>query len=178
MVTFIVPRQLFEYGDTFRFSTATIEARGARLKRLVRTVVCWRPISCASRTFSWKDRAGKIRKRVDKYNSSPMEQLLKFVCAQEESWSSDDAFARPEKLRLQQLGCATRIKLEPISERASVTSTFEAAVEDRKRKRGGGRGGDSLISTPHWTAVSSGRRMMWHAHGRASHVIGRQYESS
>eukprot|EP00965_Chrysotila_dentata_P117565 3884497-Pleurochrysis_carterae.AAC.1 len=33
MIVFIVPRQMFKHGDTWRLSTMPIESRGARLKR-------------------------------------------------------------------------------------------------------------------------------------------------
>ena len=38
----VVPQQIAAHGNTWRFSTAPIESRGARLKRLGRRVVSWR----------------------------------------------------------------------------------------------------------------------------------------
>ena len=35
-VLWVVPRQLFRYGDTWRYSATAIESRGARLKRFGR----------------------------------------------------------------------------------------------------------------------------------------------
>eukprot|EP00965_Chrysotila_dentata_P245043 6206328-Pleurochrysis_carterae.AAC.1 len=41
LLVYVVPQQLFKYGNTWCFSTAAIESRGARLKRIGRRNVCW-----------------------------------------------------------------------------------------------------------------------------------------
>ena len=42
MICFVVPQQIFKYGNTWMYSTAAIESRGSRIKRLGRSTVCWR----------------------------------------------------------------------------------------------------------------------------------------
>ena len=54
------------------------------------------------KTHTFRKRDGTVGKRTSVYNSSPMEQLLKLVCLQEDSWHSSGKFVRPENLRLQQ----------------------------------------------------------------------------
>eukprot|EP00965_Chrysotila_dentata_P001822 60082-Pleurochrysis_carterae.AAC.1 len=43
----IIPQQIFEYGNLWRYSTAAIESRGAQLKKIGRRTVCWRPLDAA-----------------------------------------------------------------------------------------------------------------------------------
>ena len=69
---YIVPRQMYKYGNTWRFSTAPIESRGARLKRLGRKVVNWRA-RAANTVYNYVSRAdgagGSQVRRSQKYDS-------------------------------------------------------------------------------------------------------------
>ena len=42
-MVWIVPRMIYLHGDLWRFSTAAIESRNARLKRMGITCISWRP---------------------------------------------------------------------------------------------------------------------------------------
>ena len=103
MICFVVPQQIFRYGNTWRFSTAPIESRGSRFKRVGRTTICWRKACHGWTSYDYTDRkTGAKKQRVQGYSSSAVQQLLTKICAQEDSWHADDAFATPAKIRLQQ----------------------------------------------------------------------------
>ena len=109
----IVARQIALYGDLWRFSTACIESRGARLKRMGRTVICWRPFQDGKSVYVYIDhRTGREIHREQGYKSSPMEQMLSKMLAQEDAWHSDCVFVRPAKLRLQQHLRTRKLKCE------------------------------------------------------------------
>ena len=109
----IVPRMIYIYGDLWRFCTAAIESRGARLKRMGRTVICWRPYQEGKSVYHYIDhRTGQEVTREQSYKSSPMEQMLSKMLAQEVAWHSDSVFVRPAKLRLQQELRRRRLKCE------------------------------------------------------------------
>ena len=112
MIVFVVPRQISMYGNTWRFSTAAIESRGARLKRLGRRVVCWRRSIGATKYLYTDRRTGKTMERTQSYKSSAMLQLLTRVCGSEDSWHSNERFSRPEKLRLQAQLRSCRLKFD------------------------------------------------------------------
>eukprot|EP00965_Chrysotila_dentata_P154598 5108543-Pleurochrysis_carterae.AAC.1 len=46
-LVWIIPQQIMEFGNLWKFSTCAIESRGARLKRMGRRCICWRPLSKA-----------------------------------------------------------------------------------------------------------------------------------
>ena len=101
-LVWIVPRMIFLHGDLWRFCTAAMESRGARLKRMGRTVICWRPYQEGNSVYHYIDhRTGEEVTREQSYKSSPMEQMLSKMLAQEVAWHSDSVFVRPTKLRLQ-----------------------------------------------------------------------------
>eukprot|EP00965_Chrysotila_dentata_P024112 799111-Pleurochrysis_carterae.AAC.1 len=86
-IVFIVPQQLFEHGDTWAFSTCGIEARGARLKHMGRRVTNWRKLAQSPTVYEYVDRqTGKAVSRQQSYSSSPTEQMMLRICAQEASW--------------------------------------------------------------------------------------------
>ena len=60
LLVFVVPRQIFKYGNTWRFSTAPIESRGARLKRLGRAVTNWRSIARTACAYNYMDRRTRV----------------------------------------------------------------------------------------------------------------------
>ena len=125
LVLWVVPRQLFRYGDTWRFSTAAIESRGARLKRFGRNNASWRGRIKEKITYQFKKRSGAVASRTTSYNSSAMEQLLKLMCAQEDAWHTSGVFVRPEKLRLEQYARSKALKMEPIAVDAVTRPSFE-----------------------------------------------------
>ena len=94
-----------------------IESRGARLKRMGRTVISWRPYQDGVSVYRYIDhRTGEEVRREQSYKSSPMEQMLSKMLAQEEAWHSDSVFVRPAKIRLQQDLRRRRLKCEFESE--------------------------------------------------------------
>ena len=133
---YIVPRQLYKYGNTWRFSTAPIESRGARIKRIARRVVSWRARAVGTTAYDYIRRSDGVRvQRAQRYDSSPCHQMLQKVCMSEDFWHSSSTFSRPEHLRLQLHARATRIKLEPTSNESSdahqhMLSVLRAAVSD------------------------------------------------
>ena len=113
MLIWVVARQIAKYGDLWRFCTAAIESRGARLKRMGRTVICWRPWQEGNLVYHYIDhRTGAEVTREQSYKSSPMEQMLSKMSAVEDAWHSDCEFVRPAKLRLQQELRRRRLKCE------------------------------------------------------------------
>ena len=90
-----------------------IESRGARIKRLGRRLVNWRPLCTGFTVYRYIDRkTGEMKEQSRRYNSSPMHQLLQKLCGQEESWHSTASYSRPEKLRLQTALRTTLLKIE------------------------------------------------------------------
>ena len=131
MICFVVPQQIFKYGNVWRFSTAGIESRGSRLKRLGRTTVCWRKAVHGWTSYDYTVRStGAKRQRMQGYSSSAVQQLLVKVCAQEESWHSSDNFATPAKIRLQQQLRTCRLKCEmvEVTDRQSAGSILTGAA--------------------------------------------------
>ena len=120
-IVWIVPQQLFKYGNTWRFSTCAIESRGARLKRIARKVLCWRPISAAAVAYNYINRKTKERGHsAQTYKSSPMDQLMGRIAYMEESWTdATSVYARPEKMRLRQQLRSCKLKCE-IADEVSV----------------------------------------------------------
>ena len=130
---YIVPRQMWQYGNTWRYSTAPIESRGARLKRLGRTTVSWRVRAIGRRVYDYLDLKGNRVVRSQGYDSSASHQLLQKVCMSEDFWHANSSFTRPEHLRLQQHARATRIKLEPTAQESdegarSMMSMLRTAI--------------------------------------------------
>ena len=89
---------IYKYGDLWRFSTAAIESRGARLKRMGRTVISWRPYQAGKSVYHYIDhRTGQEVTREQSYKSSPMEQMLSKMLANEVSWHSDKCVCTPSQ---------------------------------------------------------------------------------
>lgn len=121
--TWIVWRQLFQLGNTWSFSTCTIESRGARIKRLGRRVVSWRPLSQGFTAYRYISRkTGELIEGKRTYNSSPTHQILQRLVLQEEGWHSKGKYNRPEHLRLQASLRTTLLKCE-IKEAAAAGET-------------------------------------------------------
>ena len=135
-LVWIVPRQIFELGNTWSFSTCAIESReqpqsvpvasaycaddlrlracagGARLKRLGRKVVSWRSLGAA--VYNYIDRrTGLAKRRSQRFSSSPALQMMERIAVGETQWrDTESVFARPENLRLQMQMRACKLKCE------------------------------------------------------------------
>ena len=119
LAVFVVPQQLADEGNTQRFSTAPIESRGARLKRLGRRVVSWRkylaPSALPGRLHVSRKTGAPVRV-AQRYQSSPMHQMLMRMSAAEDMWHSLSTFARPDKLRLKHQLRTRHLKCEMVPE--------------------------------------------------------------
>ena len=112
-MVWIVPRMIYLHGDLWRFSTAAVESRNARLKRMGITCISWRPYQDGKSVYHYIDyRTGKEVQCEQEYKSSPMEQMLSKILALQDAWHGDSIFMRPEKLRLQQDLRRRRLKCE------------------------------------------------------------------
>ena len=124
LVAWVVPRQMAARGDVWAFSTSPIEQRGARLKKIVRSVISWRPpcdgyIAAAGPVLKGGS-APKAWVGRRKYESCAMLQLLRACVAQEEGWaapaiheaSSSEPALSVSELRMQRTGRTTLIKNE------------------------------------------------------------------
>jgi hypothetical protein len=124
LTVWVVPRQMAIHGDLWAYCTAPVEQRGARLKRIIRTVVSWRPYH-----DGWVDVAGPANQgEVSKprvwisrrrYESCAMLQLLRSCVAQEERWAeaallgaSDASVMSVSERRMAQTGRTTLIKVD------------------------------------------------------------------
>eukprot|EP00965_Chrysotila_dentata_P131450 4345318-Pleurochrysis_carterae.AAC.3 len=113
LAVFVVAQQLYKHGNTWCYSTAAIESRGARLKRQGRSTVSWRPAVDGWTSYDYVDsRTGEHVKRQQRYSSSAVQQLMMQVCAAEDAWHKNEAFATPAKLRLQQQLRTRRLKCD------------------------------------------------------------------
>ena len=140
-LVWIVPCQIFELGDTWRYSTCAIESRklspcsplpmpptlehttltgararvlvgGARLKRIGRKVCSWRKLGAAVYNYIVR-RTGLAKRRSQGYCSSPCLQMMERICVAEVQWrDSSSVFARPEHLRLQMQMRSCKLKCE------------------------------------------------------------------
>eukprot|EP00965_Chrysotila_dentata_P193218 6175617-Pleurochrysis_carterae.AAC.2 len=113
-IVWIVPQQIFQYGDLWRFSTIMIESRGAKLKKIARATVSWRPLQASVTVCNYIDRkTGRAVRREQNYNSSAMEQMCNRILFMEgQTHDSESVFARPENLRLRQQLRSCKLKCE------------------------------------------------------------------
>jgi hypothetical protein len=128
LTAWVVPRQMAIHGDLWAYGTSPVEQRGARLKKLVRNVISWRPYCDGWTNAVGPCNLGEVsRPRVwiarRKFESCAMMQLLRACVAQEEMWA--EPILAPEQLserptlslsvserRMQQTGRTTLIKVE------------------------------------------------------------------
>ena len=120
LTVWVVPRQMALFGDLWAFGTSPVEQRGARLKRIIRTVVSWRPYHDGWTPIAGPANLGETsRPRVwikrRKYESCAMLQLLRSCVAQEEMWAapvvSEDSMSVSER-RMAHTGRTSLIKVE------------------------------------------------------------------
>ena len=134
-VVWIVWRQLFELGNTWSMSTCTIESRGARIKRLGRRVVNWRPLSQGFTAYRYICRkTGVLIEGKRSYNSSPVHQILQRLVLQEEGWHSTGKYNRPERVRLQASLRTTLLKCEMVDAAGKGDSVSMLDVMSAKAK--------------------------------------------
>ena len=130
LLCWVLPQQVAKYGNLWRFSTIAIESRGGRLKRIGSRVVGWRPYQEGTSVYEYIDyRTGKEVRREQSYRSSPMEQLLLKICAQERAWHATRAFVRPAKMRLQRELRRRRVKVEVTDDHAGEDGAESDCVD-------------------------------------------------
>lgn len=111
LTVWVVPRQVAIRGDLFAYSTAPIEQRGARMKKIVRNCVSWRGPVFVS------DSEDESKPKRRPYESCAMLQLLRSVVAQEQIWQSPHLAGggmSVSQRRLLATGRTTIIKKEPM----------------------------------------------------------------
>ena len=95
---------------------AVVEQRGARLKRFVRSIVCWRPYH-----DGWEPPAKPGAPRVwngkRRYESCAMMQLMRACCSNEEMWAegaivNDPSCLSRSERRMLQTGRTTLLKID------------------------------------------------------------------
>ena len=132
----IIPQQLYDYGNTWRFSTCGIESRGARLKRIGRKVVNWRPYAATRTEYNFKNRKTDEQGQTSQnYESSPMLQLMSRMAYTESTWEdASSVFVRPEKWRLRQQLRSCKLKCEladdvSVDEAASMVEALRSKAD-------------------------------------------------
>eukprot|EP00965_Chrysotila_dentata_P255729 6212319-Pleurochrysis_carterae.AAC.2 len=113
-LVWIVPQQIFDYGNLWKFSTVMIESRGAKLKKHALRTSCWRPLQATKTVYNYIDRhTGRAVRREQSYTSSAMQQMRERICFTEaNSHDTSSAFARPEQLRLKHEMRMCKLKCE------------------------------------------------------------------
>ena len=92
LTVWVVPRQMAKHGDLWAFGTSPVEQRGARLKKFVRNVVCWRPfhtgwVAPAGPSNADGSKPCSVFVARRKYESCAMMQILRMCVSQEEMWA-------------------------------------------------------------------------------------------
>ena len=82
LFVFVVPRQIERYGALWPFSTAALESRGARIKRIK---VSWRGY-CDQPKTRRSERQGRVSIFKQRYRSSPTLQILRMLSAAEDMY--------------------------------------------------------------------------------------------
>ena len=130
LVMWVLPVQMADVGDMWAFSTGPLEQRGARLKRIAREVVSWRPPDDGwVKDESKPDGQRFVARR--KYDSCAMLQLLRACVAQEEEWLGlrhDSANLSVSERRLVQRGRMRLLKEEPGKRLPSVKEEAEEII--------------------------------------------------
>ena len=120
LTVWVVGRQMAMHGDLWAYGTSPVEQRGARLKKIIRSVVSWRPyhdgwVTVAGPKESAAGSAPRAWIARRKYESCAMMQLLRSCVAQEEMWArsvlAQSALSVSER-RMAQTGRTTLIKVE------------------------------------------------------------------
>ena len=127
LLVWVVPRQMAMHGDTWAYGTSPVEQRGARLKKFVRNVVCWRPahdgwVAPIGPEQSDGTAPARVFIKRRKYESCAMMQVLRMCVAQEEMWAapaiegarsgSGEHCLSVSERRMQTVGRTTLLKFE------------------------------------------------------------------
>ena len=116
LVVWVVPLQMALCFDLWAYGTSPVEQRGARLKRFVRSIVCWRPYH-----DGWEPPAKPGAPRVwngkRRYESCAMMQLMRACCSNEEMWAegaivNDPSCLSRSERRMLQTGRTTLLKID------------------------------------------------------------------
>ena len=131
LVMWVIPLQMAEVGDMWAFSTGPLEQRGARLKRIAREVVSWRPPDDG---FVADDAMSDGRRFVArrKYDTCAMMQLLRSCVAQEEEWKLacvGGCNLSVSERRFLQRGRVSLIKSDPGRRLPSVKEEAEEIID-------------------------------------------------
>ena len=120
LTVWVVGKQMAMHGDLWAYGTSPVEQRGARLKKIIRSVVSWRPyhdgwVTVEGPRGSVAGSAPRAWIARRKYESCAMMQLLRSCVAQEEMWArsvlAQSALSVSER-RMAQTGRTTLIKVE------------------------------------------------------------------
>jgi hypothetical protein len=119
LTVWVVPRQMATRGDLWAYGTSPVEQRGARLKRIIRTVVSWRPFHDGWVTVPGPVAIDGAKPRVwlarRKHETCAMLQLLRSCVSQEERWAAPVLAASAlsvSESRMLRTGRSTLIKVE------------------------------------------------------------------
>ena len=105
LFVYVVPRQIEKYGALWPFSTAALESRGARIKRVK---VSWRGY-CDQPKEQRRERQRRVTIFKQRYRSSPTLQILRMISAAEDMYH--DGKGRGAA-RFKETGRFKKVKLE------------------------------------------------------------------
>ena len=129
LTVWVVPRQMAKHHDLWAFGTSPVEQRGARLKKIVRNVVTWRPyhdgwVAPMGPAEADGSKPATVFVARRKFESCAMMQILRMCVSQEEMWAAP-AIACAQKgaqtgaadlsvseRRMQEKGRSTLLKME------------------------------------------------------------------
>ena len=117
LVVWVVPLQMSRNRcSLWEFSTSPIEQRGARLKKIARNCISWRPFDDGRLKSKHDPDAPPTLWKRRRYETCAMLQLLRACVAQEEVWRVKSSCSREalsvSEARMQQRGRTTIIKPE------------------------------------------------------------------
>ena len=117
LFVYLVPRQIARYGSLWPFSTAALESRGARIKRI--RGVSWRGY-CDKPYERKSERSGRVTIFKQNYRSSPTLHIMRMLASQEAMFH--DGKGRGAA-RLSQTGRFKKVKME--ADHAEGSASYE-----------------------------------------------------